>query len=395
MEVENTDNKIIFENSITTDSMTIKKYELNFLLKLLFYIKQKDIIVENPSIEIEKYIKLKDDELYKYNINCLDVDGFINENADISLTDIKNIDVDNDINAIKKSVKSEMEKIKEQILDCLRKSSITEEITLREMTDHIFNIKMDNNFFKEYAIIHSLNPQINEIINEDLQINLDELYDSINPMEKVKSTLDDLSKVIFSDKFDININNRYYENLKFIISNKFEEIINREKGNPLIKLKEDLSYTFFIERLYDSINIDELKFIYNENELMGLIYQISLPYIAKIENYNISHLLDKLKEKWKELEISLNIRKKMNKLVDLVDQFFSESYINDNYVDDLKKIYIQNKLDDYEDIKDIDTNTVIFFLKKLIGNKSINWLDNNDESKYSLDSLLYFYQKYN
>ena len=94
----------------------------------------------------------------------------------------------------------------------------------------------------------------------------------------------------------------------------------------------------------------------------------------------------------------ININNKTQKIISIVQEFFNEGENNEDYIHNVKVFCLGKKDGNYNDIinLEIDIDTVILFLKILIGNQHISWLDNDKEKgKLSLQTLLYYYQNYN
>ena len=128
---------------------------------------------------------------------------------------------------------------------------------------------------------------------------------------------------------------------------------------------------------------------------MEIIYSIAIPFIIEIEENNYEALKNNLLNQFQEMMIMLNIKNKTEKILNICQNFFKEGEITEDYIENVKQFCLDKKDKDYKEIfeLDIDVNSIIFYLKKLIGKEDISWLENGEEKeRFSLTTLLYFYQ---
>ena len=93
--------------------------------------------------------------------------------------------------------------------------------------------------------------------------------------------------------------------------------------------------------------------------------------------------------------IALNVKNKTKKILNICQDYFKEEKINEDYIKNVKQFCRDKKDKDYQEILklDIDIDTIIFYLKKLIGNENISWLENDQKKgRFSITTLLYLYQ---
>ena len=68
-----------------------------------------------------------------------------------------------------------------------------------------------------------------------------------------------------------------------------------------------------------------------------------------------------------------------------------------DYIKEVKK-YCENQKDkDYKDLikLEIDEETIIYYMKQLIGKEIIQWLKKSEKTEqFSLNSMLFFYQNF-
>ena len=131
---------------------------------------------------------------------------------------------------------------------------------------------------------------------------------------------------------------------------------------------------------------------------MELINHISIPFIISIERKNLEILKSNLINKFQEEMILLNIKNKTKKIFQLIEKYFNQDEIDENYISKVQKFCSEKKDDNYNDIIQlkININSVIYFIENLIGSEDISWLKNDKEKgRFSYDTLLYYYQNYN
>ena len=95
--------------------------------------------------------------------------------------------------------------------------------------------------------------------------------------------------------------------------------------------------------------------------------------------------------------IMVNVKNKTAKILELIQDYFNINEINEDYIKEVKKFCSDKKDDDYKEIINlkIDLDSLIFYLKALIGEENILWLENDKEKgKFSLPTLLYYFQNY-
>ena len=235
----------------------------------------------------------------------------------------------------------------------------------------------------------------NIINNTNYRINFKNFNEYMEEINHGISIINDLSDKNILKNFNIDINNQKYENLKFLITDLFRDLIKRENNNEFIKLNGKLNYTCFIERLYNILEKQNFKSKYPKNVCLLLMYYIAIPFIIQIESNNYNILINKYISQFKELEIARVMKNKMGNIYELIENYFTK---NEEKVEDFinnVKNYITNK--NNNDCKEllelkIEIDTLVFYLKKLIKEDKIEWLDEKDNKKISFDALLYFHQ---
>ena len=78
-----------------------------------------------------------------------------------------------------------------------------------------------------------------------------------------------------------------------------------------------------------------------------------------------------------------------------MQRLFQRRENSEDYIENVKQFCRGKKDRDYQEILklDIDIDTIIIYLKKLIGKENISWLENDQEKgRLSLNTLIYLYQ---
>ena len=155
------------------------------------------------------------------------------------------------------------------------------------------------------------------------------------------------------------------------------------------------SYYKFIKSIFNKAIEGKFSTIYTEHEYMEIIYHISIPFIVENEKENLKLLKENIINKFEETMILVNVKNKTVKILDLIQDYFNDDEINENYIEIVKKLCTDKKDEDYNEISNlkIDLDSVIFYLKTLIGEENIFCLENDKEKeKFSLSTLLYYFQ---
>ena len=217
-------------------------------------------------------------------------------------------------------------------------------------------------------------------------------------IEKAKKVIEKLNKENILGNFVFDINTKEFKNLKCLIINEFNKIQEDKRYDSKIPLLKNIDYPKFINDIYYKTIEANFSNIYTEHEYMELINHISIPFIISIENKNIEILKSNLINKFQEEMILLNIKNKAKKIFQLIEKYFNQDEIDENYILEVKKFCSEKKDDNYDDIIQlkININSVIYFIETLIGSEDISWLKNDKEKgQFSYNTLLYYYQNYN
>ena len=217
-------------------------------------------------------------------------------------------------------------------------------------------------------------------------------------IEDSKEIVVNLSKENIIETFDLNINTKEYNNLKYYITNELKKIKADKKYDSIIQLLKSVDYPKFVNKIYNKTIEAKFSDIYTEHEYMELINHISIPFIINIEKKNIEILKSNLINKFQETMILLNIKNKTKKIFQIIQEYLNQDEIDEDYISEVKKFCLEKKDDNYNDIVQlkININSVIFYFDTLIGSENISWLKNDKEKgKFSYNTLLYYYQNYN
>ena len=374
--IEKDKNNIKFIKNIFLGNIIISPTELNFILELFFYIKEKGNQIDNSNLEPEKIINFINEEISLKSINnIIKEEDFIKSHEETNQALEK---------AINSNVKDKMEQIKSKIKNYFINNSTKKNLNMNEIMDFMLLGKIS-------AIIIN----IDNAINEDCEIDWPSFESDMIKLEEYKGIIERLKKEKIIEKFNLDINTKEYENLKYLISSEFDKIKKPNIKTNIIKKLIQINYSTFIDKIYDKTIEGKFPLIYTEQEYMEIIYSIAIPFIIEIEENNYEALKSNLINQFQEMMIMLNIKNKTEKILNICQDYFKEAEITEDYIKNVKQFCLDKKDKDYKDIieLDIDVNSIIFYLKKLIGKENISWLENDEEKeRFSLTTLLYFYQ---
>ena len=374
--IEKDKNNIKFIKNIFLGNIIISPTELNFILELFFYIKEKGNQIDNSNLEPEKIINFINEEISLKSINnIIKEEDFIKSHEETNQALEK---------AINSNVKDKMEQIKSKIKNYFINNSTKKNLNMNEIMDFMLLGKIS-------AIIIN----IDNAINEDCEIDWPSFESDMIKLEEYKGIIKRLKKEKIIEKFNLDINTKEYENLKYLISSEFDKIKKPNIKTNIIKKLIQINYSTFIDKIYDKTIEGKFPLIYTEQEYMEIIYSIAIPFIIEIEENNYEALKSNLINQFQEMMIMLNIKNKTEKILNICQDYFKEAEITEDYIKNVKQFCLDKKDKDYKDIieLDIDVNSIIFYLKKLIGKGDISWLENEEEKeRFSLTTLLYFYQ---
>jgi len=159
----------------------------------------------------------------------------------------------------------------------------------------------------------------------------------------------------------------------------------------------DINYSLLIHRIYEITIQNDFAPIYTEHEYMELIYSFAIPFIIEIESKNYNILEANLKTKFLETIVSLNVKNKIEKIYQKVENFYNENKNEspENIIKEVKKFCEEKKYNGYKDLLNLQVTSESLFtcLNLLIGKEKIIWLDkNNIKQKLPLKTFLYYYQ---
>ena len=389
-EIKYIDNKIKFNSNINIGNVFISQTQLNFLLELFFYTKSKGNQIGHPNIEPTKNIGIKQEKKDFNSVENIFDNIHINE-----INYLKENDLEKNIN---KNVKNEMEKIKDKFIGNFIDLKTKNKLNISEIMDFMFKGKIGAIWLEDSMFLRTMLIDIDEIINESCDIELSSIRIEFRKIEEAEKVIERLNKENILGNFMLDINTKEFINLKYLIINEFNRIQEDNRYDSKIPLLKIVDYPKFINDIYYKTIDAKFTNIYTEHEYMELINHISIPFIISIERKNLEILKSNLINKFQEEMILLNIKNKTKKIFQLIEKYFNQDEINENYISEVQKFCSEKKDDNYNDIIQlkININSVIYFIENLIGSEDISWLKNDKEKgRFSYDTLLYYYQNYN
>ena len=294
--------------------------------------------------------------------------------------------------------KENLNSIKNEIFDYISQISVKRELNISEIINFLFYGKIKNLYLKENAFIRTLKMNIDNIINRsNYTINYKNFIEGLEEISYGRSIIKELSDENILKDFNIDINNLDYENLKFLISQLFGELMKIENNNEFIKFKDRLNYTCFIEKLYNLLKKKKYIFQYSKNVCLLLMYYISIPFIIQIETNNYNILITKYFSQFRDLEIARVIEEKMGNIYKLIENYFTEDdNEEEDFIQNVKNYIKEKDNNDYKELLelDIDFFSLIDNINVLIKGDKIKWLDEKENSKISFEAFLYFHQNF-
>ena len=380
-------NEIKFIKDIYKNKINIDKTQLNFILELFFYTKKKGNQIGHPNIEPEKIIDLKNEEK-----------GF--GAIDEILNDINFLKMDYNLEddlkkQINNKVQTNMNQIKTLILNFCVDLSVKKELNINQMLDFMFNGKISGIWVNQFALLRSMIIDIEQIIEEDCKVDLDNFRYNIKKLKEHKKIIDQFKDENIIENFSLDISTIEYENIKHLIKVEFDKAKKESMDCGIIDQLINIDYSNFSKKIFEIIVREKFSTIYTEHEYMEIINEIAIPFIIEIETKNYEILQNNYIKEFTETTIMENIKTKTEKIYKACEKYFKEEEINEDYIDKAKKFCSEKKNEDSNDIVnlEIDINSVIFYLKTLIGKENIMWLENDKKKeRFSLNTLLYFYQ---
>jgi hypothetical protein len=263
------------------------------------------------------------------------------------------------------------------------------------MLDFMFKGKISGIWVNQFALLRSMIIDIEKIIEEDCKVDLDNFIYNIKKLKEHKIIIDQFKDEKIIENFSLDISTIEYENIKHLIKVEFDKAKKENMDCGIIDQLIHIDYSNFSKKIFEIIVKEKFSTIYTENEYMEIINEIAIPFIIEIETKNYEILQNNYIKEFTETTIMENIKTKTEKIYKACEKYFKEEEINEDYIDKAKKFCSAKKNEDSNDIVnlEIDINSVIFYLKTLIGKENIMWLENDKKKeRFSLNTLLYFYQ---
>ena len=246
----------------------------------------------------------------------------------------------------------------------------------------------------QYAFVKTFKADI-DAINSNYELDLSSFNEDMEKLEKAKIIIEKLKRQKIPVMLNIDINQKEYENLKHFVIGKLDELITKgDNGDNKISR---INYTYLIDDIYEETYKNKFPPVYTEHEYMELIYDITIPYIIKLETKNYEILKQNMLNNFEEKIVTQHVKYKTKKIYKIVESYFYKNEKEMDYIKEVKK-YCENQKDkDYKDLikLEIDEETIIHYMKQLIGKEIIQWLKKSEKTeKFSLNSMLFFYQNF-
>ncbi len=188
------------------------------------------------------------------------------------------------------------------------------------------------------------------LIKESCDIDLSSIRIEFRKIEEAEKVIERLNKENILGNFMLDINTKEFINLKYLIINELNRIQEDNIYDIKISLLKIVDYPKFINDIYYKTIDANFTNIYTEHEYMELINHISIPFIISIERKNLEILKSNLINKFQEEMILLNIKNKTKKIFQLIEKYFNQDKIDENYISEVQKFCSEKKDDNYDDI---------------------------------------------
>ena len=432
------DNKLTFIDTLKINGIECQADEMNFILEVLFYLKNPGNTIAHMNIDPTNSIKLKkiekgiptinnkngvSDLYFSHNSNS--INGINNNNSniistsnEINMNDISKNNLDSKIplkektkiiisniqnnkkdwleikDKIIQESKTEMNFIKEKILKDFYDSSINKSVKIKDILDFIFNNNYNKYFEDDSLFKRGLTLVIDDLIqNKFLNIDFSE-YDELSyylltTYNMIKSLDGNKTCKNFVEKLKLELPKKIFSQTKKYVKNYIKDLHLQKSKKNIITLQKS-----FLEILND-LSEEKIAFPYlDDNESELLIISFILQEIKSIESQNLDYFLDDCRETIKKyfvLDRVKNILEKLN--ISIETNIGIEG--NKFSFDDTKK-YISNKYRNKNHNININMKyeRMDKILTGLFENDNIEWT-NLPDSEISLESLLFYYQNNN
>ena len=402
------DNQITFKNSLNIGNNSISKNELNFIIELLFYLKNNGNIISHQNVDPNKIMKIIEENKNKFGEIINNVENTeTNENSNLNNlfnNNIKNcnsifeddlMNSEEFIKKIKEEIKNEMKNIKREISKDFEEALNKNQVFFKDIFNFIFKNQGDKFFNKNNAILRILEINIiKSINNNDFDLNFKDIQKYKKKLEEVKKLINSIDKDKEQNFAKLGINSKKLINYQVLVEKIFKE---KKLNYSLKKNILENNYDECIKDIYVYLSDLQLDKDLDENEGEALILYLSIPFIKEIEVNNFEVNQDIFNKTVKNYILYKNIRNKFEKIYNFILGYFSSKVKNDdtNIINDVKTLMISKNAENPEildEIKylDMTIDKVQNICEKLLGNDKIDWL--NDDKDISLICYLYLVQ---
>ena len=417
---------IVFVEDIKIGKDTFKKEELNQILDILFFIKDKGNITAHPNIDLNKSLKishisnillefeindfygssLKEKIEKEINKNIENIEDTYEDNFPVLIENNEDddiyyklnnysLDLKNKYNSIKNindyrdgamdDIIQKILNIRDDIFSRLKNYKIKKDVQTKDIIETIFEGK-DNQIIEELNEFKKVFLSATDnVIKKYLNINIEEklaeennnFNDLIKTLEDIKLILENfiefniprhkhleiyINKIIDDTKFDYSLFKREINKLERRILKEYDQVVNY--GNNKIKIDLDCE----------------------NNEIIIEAY-----FLLMLKTYeNEKQLLKEIKKKYETELIKIIIYEEIEQKLNEVQQLFEKEFNDNSY--DLSKLIKDNYFSDKKADK-ITYERVKYIMCKMLDEKIC--LGESKDSKLSIDSRLFKLQNLN
>lgn len=294
---------------------------------------------------------------------------------------------------VRKDIKNKITEIKDQIINDFYDSSIETKIEINVILDCILNDDYKNIFKINSAFNRSLSIEFNELIQK-IKPNFDwPKYDELKIIIcNAKKNIDKIEQ--FEQSFQelkISLNQNIVSKVKMFIKQYIGKLYSKYSETSTISYVMD--YSLILKDLMNQFKSMQFSDFY-DLEKNALITSLFLSEIkcAELNNFNI--LINESRKYIKENFLNENVQKILEDIHSFIENHLNKKLEKKkNLVVDIKSFSKKYCLDQSSNINnvDIDEDRIRYIIKKLIGNKALDWTK-PPNSDISLDSLIYHYQ---
>ena len=139
-----------------------------------------------------------------------------------------------------------MEKIKSEIKNYLINLSTKKDLKTNEITDFMFSGKISEIWTNNPAFFRTIMINIDEVIKEDCEIDFDSLNADMIKLGEHREIINRLINENILGYFNLDIDTKEFENMKYLISSEFNEIKKSSIKTNIIEKFCPINYSTLI-----------------------------------------------------------------------------------------------------------------------------------------------------